>query len=593
MKKNTVKIFIIIFGIMLMASCSSHEKALEAAVEAEKLAYDDSAKPIKGKLNVYSSMSRAVKYNIEPAVENIHKKLQENSAQSPQALMQSVLNLKEGDEKQLYYSVRILDFAILYAITRLSPNAEYRDKNLYTKAGQNLSLAAIRAHKDALFAEKKIKEVDRQIARENKIVESLNHKLSRNGLLSKDDLELKKSTEVYIYKLIGLRNVLIEMSQNYKTLVKATDDASLEGRHFYELEDFDERNKLETFQNAGIKNRTEFRAMNEVGKSYSISDVKSRAINRYPEIETLNLNGYNIKDAIYIENLQKRAAKIVDDLLNSVTAYEKTNSVDEKTRFRNQAFDEIGTAILAQIEIDYDIVRMIDADYNGMDEKLVDLRREVKVLERRRNPNVEEQAKLFDKKAEYLQMELTESQISAERAAALRALYFHSGLSPFNRMLMKAPVDAVEENLKISFNKDMIEMLAQGSSVKPVVKKNSVGWSDGDNWLEELVDNGGPKVEKPINVPQKTLGDFDAYEGESYNKLKIMQLGSYRDKANADLEWSMLKELYPQFSDFTPKIESTTIGGQKMYRLILRSKQGGFRDLCNQLRMDRIECLLR
>lgn len=41
MKKNTVKIFIIIFGIMLMASCSSHEKALEAAVEAEKLAYED------------------------------------------------------------------------------------------------------------------------------------------------------------------------------------------------------------------------------------------------------------------------------------------------------------------------------------------------------------------------------------------------------------------------------------------------------------------------------------------------------------------------------------------------------------------------
>ena len=72
-----------------------------------------------------------------------------------------------------------------------------------------------------------------------------------------------------------------------------------------------------------------------------------------------------------------------------------------------------------------------------------------------------------------------------------------------------------------------------------------------------------------------------------------MQLGSYRQAENANVEWAMLKELYPQFREYNPVIEKTKVNKKTMYRLVIRSADGGFRDICNKLRRDRVECILR
>ena len=55
----------------------------------------------------------------------------------------------------------------------------------------------------------------------------------------------------------------------------------------------------------------------------------------------------------------------------------------------------------------------------------------------------------------------------------------------------------------------------------------------------------------------------------------------------------MLKELYPQFREYNPVIEKTKVNKKTMYRLVIRSADGGFRDICNKLRRDRVECILR
>lgn len=594
MKNYIVKNFLMLFSAMMISSCAGNENTLNTVPDTEDIVYADEVLPVKGKLNVYSSMARAVKFNVDPAVKTIHRKLlAKENAQSPREALRNILNVKTNGENQLYDSVRILDFAVMYAMSVLSTNSEYIDSNLYAKSAQNLALNAISAHKDALYAQRKIKEVDRFLARENKTVENLNKKLVRNGVLNKDDQELKKGTEVVIYKLTAIRRNLEEMMHAYRRLVKVDEEAVLEGRHFYELEDFDEKNQLVTFQNAGLKNRSEFEATAAEGRRYTMSEVKENAIKRYPEIETLNLNGYNIKDALYIDRLQRRASKIADNLLIATEEYRKAKEPADKIKWQNKAFDEVGVAVLAQIEIDYDIVRMADADFGGISDKIIQLRKEIKTLERHRNLPVSEKISLLDKKVELIQLELRESQISAERAVALRSLYFHSGLSPFNRRLVRADAAGIEENLKISFNRDMVEMLAQAKSIKTAPKKNEGEWAKEENWLEELIDNPAPKTNKPVTTARQPAGDFEPYIGEKFNKLKIMQLGAYRERGNADLEWKMLKELYPQLTAYTPKVESNMQNGRRMYRLILKSPSGGFTDLCNKLRADRVECLLR
>ena len=72
-----------------------------------------------------------------------------------------------------------------------------------------------------------------------------------------------------------------------------------------------------------------------------------------------------------------------------------------------------------------------------------------------------------------------------------------------------------------------------------------------------------------------------------------MQLGSYRQKENADMDWKMLKELYPELRAYSPVVEKAQVKGAPMYRLIIRQENGGLMDLCNKLRADKTDCLMR
>ena len=78
-----------------------------------------------------------------------------------------------------------------------------------------------------------------------------------------------------------------------------------------------------------------------------------------------------------------------------------------------------------------------------------------------------------------------------------------------------------------------------------------------------------------------------------YNQRKILQLGAYMQKENADLEWKMLRQLYPELQNKSPKIERAEVNGQMWYRLIVESEDGGWVNLCEKLKNDRFGCILR
>ena len=591
---NFLKICFAVGFVTIFCSCSTPNEPKNTDIQVDELFFAQDPEPVKGKLDVYSSMARAVKYNIDVTAQNMNKKIfNDNPNMQPREVIRKVLNVKTGKENPLYDGLRALDFSIVYAVSRLSDNRTYVDAAIYAKSAQNLVLAAIKSHKDALFAQKKVKEIDRLMARENKILAELNKKLERAGSLAKEELAYKKGLEVSLLKLSEMRNALVFNEADYARLVKADErKMELEGRKFYEIDDFDEKLDVQTFQRSAYYNRSEFALSKELNKSYSFQEVEANLLKAYPELERLQINGYNAEDPIYAEELERRANKVSVDLVDAVMAYQASTKAEEKKLLKSKAFDALTIAVFTQVELAFDLVKAADYDEEVITKNIHSLRKEIKNLEKRYRLNAEQKIELLNLKVALLSAELKESQILAEQALAIRSLYFYAGFSPFNKTLLRARVKDIATTLKLGFNQDVVEMLAAVPEEQKKEERIENKWAKQDDWLEKLMTEKKPG-KKVIDLPSKPMTNFDLYEGEAFNKKKIMQLGSYRQAENANVEWAMLKELYPQFREYNPVIEKTKVNKKTMYRLVIRSADGGFRDICNKLRRDRVECILR
>ena len=595
-KFGKLSFVLIVLGII--GGCSSAEKGgVGDKIEVDELIFAQNPEPVRGKLDVYASMARGVKYNVDVAAQEMNKKLfSQNQNMAPQDIIQNMMNVKSGRDNPLYDSLRALDYAVIYAMVNLSGSRSYIDSNIFVKTSQNLALASIKAHKGALFAARQLKEIARLTDKQQKKLNDINKKEERTGRLTPAELSYKKGLEVALLKLKEMYEAQAFAVAEYAHLVKAEPkELKLEGRTFYELDDLDKKLTVRAFQRSAFNNRSEFDIAKEMGRSYRFREVEYNLLKKYPEIERLNINGYDVEDEVYAENLEKRAYALALGLVKKTEAYKKAKE-GERDRLRVKAFDELGTAIFTQVEVAYNLVRLSEIDFGVVSKQAADLKKDIKQRERGRL-SADAEISLLNDRIKLLALQNEQSQIAAEKALALRALYFYAGFSPFTRTLLKNEIKDIVVSLRASFNKDMVEMLVPAEEAYD--EKVSNDWAKKENWLEDLMEN---KPEVPAAQPAGSAGPavhagsddiFAPYADPAYDRKKVMQLGSYVERENADLEWKMLQELYPELRSKTPEVIRTRINGQIFYRLVLHSESGGFLSLCNRLRGDRVQCLLR
>lgn len=597
-KFGKLSFVLIVLGII--GGCSSTEKSgVGDKIEVDELIFAQNPEPVRGKLDVYASMARGVKYNVDVAAQEMNKKLfSQNQNMAPQDIIQNMMNVKSGRDNPLYDSLRALDYAVIYAMVNLSGSRSYIDSNIFVKTSQNLALASIKAHKGALFAARQLKEIARLTDKQQKKLNDINKKEERTGRLTPAELSYKKGLEVALLKLKEMYEAQAFAVAEYAHLVKAEPkELKLEGRTFYELDDLDKKLTVRAFQRSAFNNRSEFDIAKEMGRSYRFREVEYNLLKKYPEIERLNINGYDVEDEVYAENLEKRAYALALGLVKKTEAYKKAKE-GERDRLRVKAFDELGTAIFTQVEVAYNLVQLSEIDFGVVSKQAADLKKDIKQRERGRL-SADAEISLLNDRIKLLALQNEQSQIAAEKALALRALYFYAGFSPFTRTLLKNEIKDIVVSLRASFNKDMVEMLAAVPAEEAYDEKVSNDWAKKENWLEDLMEN---KPEVPAAQPAGSAGPavhagsddiFAPYADPAYDRKKVMQLGSYVERENADLEWKMLQELYPELRSKTPEVIRTRINGQIFYRLVLHSESGGFLSLCNRLRGDRVQCLLR
>ena len=78
----------------------------------------------------------------------------------------------------------------------------------------------------------------------------------------------------------------------YARLVRSDDQKiTLEGRRFYELDDFDRNFTMETFQRTAAANRSELLQAKRNGYNNEFAAIQNKVMQNYPEVEHLQMNG--------------------------------------------------------------------------------------------------------------------------------------------------------------------------------------------------------------------------------------------------------------------------------------------------------------
>lgn len=570
----------------LLVACSGVNDGKDAKIEADELVFAANPEPVKGKQDVYVSIARAAKYNVDVVSNDLRKRIAEQNPKAESSkIIKNIMASEVSDENRLMRVSRVLEYAVTYATASLSTSDAYTDNYFYENSAKQLALTAIKMHQNAWFAGKKLKENERLSRQEKKVVENLNAKEERNGTLTPAEYDYRKNQEVALAKLEELNNNLAFSVVEYADLVKISPkQVELEGRRFYELYDFDKDYSIDIFQEAAVRNRKEFALAKEQVKSYAFADVRHDVLRQYPLVPGLDINGVKIENSVYEQELDSKGARVAENLLNTIAEFRQASAGSSaQQRLRQKAFDGIAAAILTQVEINYQTIKLADTDYETVERSQSSLKKEIRRLEKIYHPSNDDKLALLNAK---ITMELLEgkmARLKADRAVALRSLYFNAGLSPLSKKLLKAPIKDIAYALKQYYNRDMIEMMSAVKAqmnIIPTMEINAGGWAQEPDWLEKAVSSskGRKRSVQQISV------------NENY---KEMQLGSYEYRENADADMTDLSAKFPELRSYAMEIVPVQVNGRQWFRLIAKGKSTDLSKACRHLQSAGYDCLLR
>ena len=156
---------------VLLTSCASSPQPVDKEASSETSVQPIHIEPQKGRISVENSISRAFKYNQNNLKKQITPKFFGQEAK--ESAFANLHKLREGQAPNLATSLKELDFATLYASVNYAQHPDKTDTILNQIVAQNITMAAIKAHKNALFANKKTFELRRLVRQYQKQIEAI------------------------------------------------------------------------------------------------------------------------------------------------------------------------------------------------------------------------------------------------------------------------------------------------------------------------------------------------------------------------------------------------------------------------------------
>ena len=113
--------FFALCAVVAQASCSVIDSGKNAKIEADELVFAANPEPAEGKQDVYASISRAVKYNVDVFSHNLNKKISGfDNRKQPDEVIKEIISNNVNDENRLVKVSRVLEFAIVDAVSVLN-----------------------------------------------------------------------------------------------------------------------------------------------------------------------------------------------------------------------------------------------------------------------------------------------------------------------------------------------------------------------------------------------------------------------------------------------------------------------------------------
>lgn len=521
--------------------------------------------PHKGRISPETSIARTLKYNIDTVKQAAAPKFLGEEARAN--ALANFRKLHESGSRGASVSLKELDFAILYTAANYYQNTAQTDAFFNQVIGQNLIQGALKAHKNALFAHKKVFEIRRKIRQNQKQLSALIKKQST------DDLDYQKALEDAIDKLKAAEQ---EMNQNlgdFRQLVKIdANKIELDGRRFFDELKIPPAAKVEDYQAAALNRRLELSDFDKQSLAQTDSDVTAQ----YAENDE-RVKGFYIEDAAYLQNLAVRGDASAYNLLNLSLNYQKAGK-HKKAELSTKLGKELHKAVYTQVELAFSLAVRTNADYEAQQNNIRQIKQDIQKLEKVSRPDNNTKIQILKQHLNLLENELTADQILAERAMSIAALQIYSGQITVSPELLQKDLPTLAQTLKTGLKQKV-------STYEQTAAKH---WTSGDNWLEKVMaEPQTPPQPQPQKFMSKPLGNR-----VDYNQRKTMQLGAYVEKSAAEKNWQELCAAFPELNSYTPDYERTAVAGITLYRLKIHAPQGGLKDLCVKLRNYGRECML-
>lgn len=589
-------------AVMMLAACSAGKKNLGASLQTNEQVFSGAAESMPQRVTPYTSMARAAKYNADTAVRNTAGKMyheDENIAVTTKQIFSADLA-----NDRLYNALRALDFVDVYAMSVLADDQNYIENSLYATSAQNLSISAIKLHRLDMSADSQLRDIDRLVNQQNKVLADLRQKDARNGFLTEQEISYRKGVETAVARLDSLKSKLQYDRSEYNKLVSASGkDVNWDGKRFYELEDFDKKYNFDVFADAAVGSRREFALAAEKIGSFNAARARRKAYVDYPPIARVDVNGLLVDGSRFDDALFAKAENLTNDMLEALQDYQSSPNNES---VRQKAFDELCAVVLTQVEINYRLVEKAGAAYETNLYELGEIKKQIRDLEKKKNLSDNDKVELLNLRVKQMRAEYDSAEYSGDRAAALRGLYYSAGLSPFDKTVLKQSVGEIETILKKSFNQDMERILADAQKQE---KWNDGGnsWAHQDNWLENLVDEPRKMAQNSEAAKQKKVvaepADKQVRSVEqtrnvepqvnNYEGKTIIQLGAYTDVENADDDKRALLSAVKSLSNYNIYFEDALVNGVTYHRMVLKPEPDKLGDLCNEIISAGYDCLTR
>ena len=562
--------------LALLIGCSTPQAPVEKKAE---ISSSVEIEPQKGRINVETSLARSLKYNIKPLEQQIISKFMGEEA--AQEAFTNLHKLRKGQAVSLAVSLKELDFAILYAAINKTSDSAQIESVLSQATAQNLALGTLKAHKYALFSHKQIFEINRKIRQYQKQITVL----LKNKNPDDEIQEKKKTLEESIDNLNRMLAQLQQNQEDFRQLTKLDKPKfEIEGRSFFEKTALQPQTKAFDYQTAAIKHRLELTQTKPIPPEQIAKQFENQLIME------ADRQSYFVQDSAYRQKLAILGDEQASSLVQTVLDYQKA-SRSKKEKLITKLEEELYKAVYLQLEIAYQLAQKTTADYEIQQENLHRIKQNLRSLEKISRPKPKQQIELLKEQIKLFENEMLADQILAERAITITALRFYSG------QLIVLPETPSQDlaGLSAFWHQALSSKIVTELTVDPLLQKSAPsspetgnGWAHKDNWLETLMEEKPTTTATP-KLMSRTLDN----RTENYDTKKVMQLGAFLDLMTAEKEWQKICADFPELKNKNPTYEKTEVTGIALYRLLLKSTTGGFKDICIRLRKKGYECFLR